>query len=111
MCEQSLFNMAPEATKKVIKFNSEWGSLFDYMDMSVNKPLLVLACTIPMRYDKDNSLNPDQANLSSFHRNQMRINSKYGRVYKAVGVLPKINNNSSIRERNSSDNEFPTNLR
>ena len=53
MCDKALIDMAPAAAISPAKFNSRWGSLFEYMDMSLPDSMIIPACLIPLKIAKD----------------------------------------------------------
>eukprot|EP00826_Nyctotherus_ovalis_P037093 TRINITY_DN3359_c0_g3_i1.p1 TRINITY_DN3359_c0_g3~~TRINITY_DN3359_c0_g3_i1.p1 ORF type:complete len:235 (+),score=6.30 TRINITY_DN3359_c0_g3_i1:136-840(+) len=93
MCEESLHDIAPSCTRQLGRFGARWGSLFDYMDMSVSKSLSA-ACRVPRAFGKVASTSVDQGRAadSSGRTELVKIRSKYGRVHRAIGTLPKIKN-------------------
>eukprot|EP00826_Nyctotherus_ovalis_P006006 TRINITY_DN11379_c0_g1_i2.p1 TRINITY_DN11379_c0_g1~~TRINITY_DN11379_c0_g1_i2.p1 ORF type:complete len:148 (-),score=0.91 TRINITY_DN11379_c0_g1_i2:122-565(-) len=86
MCEMALFNIAPEETKKTSKFSSQWGSVLDYMDLSVPEPLSSPACVVPENpyEDKEHAVEGKGNSLIHSTRQFVRVKHKHGQLYKAL---------------------------
>eukprot|EP00826_Nyctotherus_ovalis_P062834 TRINITY_DN9155_c0_g1_i1.p2 TRINITY_DN9155_c0_g1~~TRINITY_DN9155_c0_g1_i1.p2 ORF type:complete len:120 (+),score=3.09 TRINITY_DN9155_c0_g1_i1:142-501(+) len=52
MCEKAFVDIAPAAARTSAKFHSQWGSLFEYMDMSLPSSMVMPACAIPLKIAK-----------------------------------------------------------
>ena len=94
MCDTALLNIAPEETKKASKFNVQWGSVLDYMDLSIPEPLALLSCAI-----SDNPYQEPEPKVKreSPDRQLVKVKSKYGQLYKALELHERSLNRNAYR--------------
>ena len=96
MCEEPLYRVAPNATKKTAKLYSHWGSLFDYMSTEVNKSLSM--CRVPQEFNENSIISLSQNKVKHFAKS-VKTKSRYGRVQKVIGRLSRISSNLDQKSR------------
>ena len=96
MCEQALYEIAPDVGK-YSKFGCQWGTLFEYMDTSMSKPIPELSCTIPEGNYKKTSYNKNKIIKNNIYcsPSRFKLKIKNGKLFKAMESFPKIYDNCS----------------